>query len=210
MSLFISLLQKYKYMKKRQNAAARKPDILKNFLQVILDEGIEGASIGKVAKRMEIHPSLIIHYFENKDNMTEALVDYVMKEYAKLLIRLEMTTVDPEQRLLKLIEIVYSDEWYKMTDISVDFSVIAISFRNSRINARIREMYDQFKKVLIREFQPMIAGKIISIHDPSTAAEIVISMVEGYRHFKHFYVDEVSSERFRNEMVKTVLTALMN
>ena len=48
-------------MKKRLNAEMRKPDILKHFFDLILEEGIEGASIGKVAKKMKIHPSLIIH-----------------------------------------------------------------------------------------------------------------------------------------------------
>ena len=53
-------------MTKRKNAEIRKPEILENYYQVIIEEGIEGASIGKVADRMDIHPSLIIHYFKAK------------------------------------------------------------------------------------------------------------------------------------------------
>jgi AcrR family transcriptional regulator len=50
-------------MTERKNAGLRKPEILKCFYETILAEGIEGASIGKIAKRMGIHPSLIMHYF---------------------------------------------------------------------------------------------------------------------------------------------------
>lgn len=197
-------------MKKRQNAAARKPDILKHFLQVILEEGVEGASIGKVAKKMGIHPSLIIHYFENKENMTACLVDYVMKEYAKLLQRLQLPPADPEKRLTLLVDTVLGDEWFRMTDISVDFSVIAISFRHDGIRARIQEMYAQFKMLLSREFAPMIEGGIIKASDPDSAAELFISFVEGYRHFKHFYVAEERAERFRSETAMKILAALKN
>jgi AcrR family transcriptional regulator len=50
-------------MRKNQNAKPRKPEILEAYYQVIIQEGLEGASIGKIAKRLNIHPSLIIHYF---------------------------------------------------------------------------------------------------------------------------------------------------
>jgi len=62
-------------MKKRLNAGIQKPKMVKHFYKTILAEGFEGASIAKVAKRMKIHPSLILHYFGNKENLTLALVD---------------------------------------------------------------------------------------------------------------------------------------
>ena len=71
-------------MKKRLNAQIRKPKIIKSFYQTILDEGIEGASIAKVAKRININATLVLHYFGNKENMILELVDFVIDEYAKL------------------------------------------------------------------------------------------------------------------------------
>ncbi len=195
-------------MKKRLNAEMRKPDILKHFFDLILEEGIEGASIGKVAKKMKIHPSLIIHYFENKDNMIVALVDYVMKEYGKLLLRLKIETNDLEKRLERLVEIFFSDEWYRMTDISGDYSVISMSFRSAKIHARVRELYTQFIKIIVNEFTPMIEAGVISLKDPRRGAEMVISIVEGYRHFKHFYVDEAEAEGYRQDMMRSVLAML--
>ena len=55
-------------MRKNQKAEIRKPEILENYYQVLIEEGLEGTSIGKIAKRMDIHPSLIIHYFKTKEN----------------------------------------------------------------------------------------------------------------------------------------------
>ena len=47
-----------------KNVAIRKPEILENYYQVVIGERIEGASIGKVGKRMDCHSSPIIHYFK--------------------------------------------------------------------------------------------------------------------------------------------------
>ena len=56
-------------MRKNKNADHRKPEILESYYQVMIQKGIEGTSISKIAERLDIHPSLIIHYFKNKENM---------------------------------------------------------------------------------------------------------------------------------------------
>jgi AcrR family transcriptional regulator len=48
-------------MRKNQKADRRKREILESYYQVLMEEGFEGASIGKLAQRMKIHPPLIIH-----------------------------------------------------------------------------------------------------------------------------------------------------
>ncbi len=191
-------------MKKRQNAELRKPDILKNYYQVILAEGVEGASIAKVAKRMKIHPSLIIHYFTTKDNMTVELVDYISKIYNRLFMDLKIETDDPGKRLDRVCDILLSEEWYNNTDISGDFSVISVSFRNRKIFAHLHRMYEEFIKLIIRELEQISAAGPVKIKDPSVKARLVVSIIEGYRHFKHFYIESSESDSYRAEMKKTI------
>ena len=197
-------------MKKRQNAELRRPDILKNYYQVILKEGIEGASIAKVAKRMKINPSLIIHYFTTKDNMTVALVDYMSKIYNKLFMEMKIETDDPQKRLDRLVEIFCSDEWYNNTDISGDFSMISLSFRNKKVFRHLQNMYNEFIKLIVRELETISARGEIKFSNPVRTAELVVSTLEGYRHFKHFYIDESASESYRNDMMKTLMIILKN
>jgi AcrR family transcriptional regulator len=196
-------------VKKRQNAEVRKPDIVRNFYQVILEEGIEGASIGKVAKRMNIHPSLIIHYFQNRENLLIALVDHVIHEagviYQKLIIR----TDDPSRRLRNLIEVFFSDEWYHMSDIGTDFSILSLACRDDGAKTRIRNMYGLLERLIIREIEPVIEAGIIKYKDSKRVAEIIITMYEGYRHFKHFYVDNGDAGDFREDMLESVVAALI-
>ncbi len=196
-------------LKKRQNAEVRKPDIVRNFYQVILEEGIEGASIGKVAKRMNIHPSLIIHYFQNKENLIIALVDYAIHEAGVIYQKLIIPTDDPERRLRNLIEIFFSDEWYHMSDIGTDFSILALACRDDGARTRIRNMYGLLEKLIMREIEPVIEAGIIKYNDSKRVAEIIITMYEGYRHFKHFYVDDCDADDLRKDMQEAVVAALM-
>ena len=195
-------------MKKRQNAELRKPDILKNYYQVILKEGVEGASIAKVAKRMKINPSLIIHYFATKDTMTEELIHYISKMYDSLFMRLRVETDDPAKRLDRLVDMFFSEEWYNNTDISGDFSVISVSFRNKKVFARIQKMYEEFIKLIVRDLESISASGIISIENPRRTAELLVSVVEGHRHFKHFYVNKDEAEEYKQEMIDAIKTIL--
>jgi AcrR family transcriptional regulator len=197
-------------MKKRQNAELRKPDILKHYYQVILKEGIEGASIAKVAKRMKINPSLIIHYFATKDNMTVALVDYMSKIYNRLFMDMKIETDNPEKRLGHLVEIFCSDEWYNNTDISGDFSIFSISFRNKKVFKHVQNMYLDFIKLIQKELEIATSTGKVKISNPRRTAELIVSALEGYRHFKHFYIDQAESENYRQEMMKTLRQIIKN
>ena len=95
-------------MRKNQKAEIRKPEILENYYQILIDEGFEGASIGKIAKRMHIHPSLIIHYFKTKENMTFELVDLLIEKYlAPEFLEFDHIT-DMEKRFHALIDTLFS------------------------------------------------------------------------------------------------------
>lgn len=197
-------------MKKRQNAELRKPDILKNYYQVILKEGVEGASIAKVAKKMKINPSLIIHYFSNKDNMTVELVDYMSRIYNRLFMEMKIETSDPQKRLDRLVEIFCSDEWYNQTDISGDYSILTLSFRNKKVFRHLQNMYDEFVKLIVRELDFATASGKVKINDPKRTAELIVSALEGYRHFKHFFIDESASGNYRQDMMKTLKNIIKN
>lgn len=157
---------------------------------------------------MKINPSLIIHYFATKDAMTEELVHYISKMYDSLFMRLRIVTDDPVKRLDRLVDMFFSEEWYHTTDISGDFSVISLSFRNKKVFARIQKMYEEFIKLIVRELESISASGIISIESPRRTAELLISVIEGYRHFKHFYVRKEEAEDYKQEMVSVIKTIL--
>ena len=194
--------------RKRQNAEVRKPEIIYSFYETILEEGFEGASIAKVAARIGIHPSLILHYFQSRENMTLALVDFVVAEYTRLLNRFKVTGGPSRERLQRLLETIWSRDYYEKIHIAASFSILSVGFRNEAIYAKIQELYHRFKRFLVREFTILSDSGVIRTADPGHAAETIITLIEGSRHFSHFFVDPDEIDRYNREMVNTAMGVL--
>jgi len=197
-------------MEKRQCAEVRKPKIIESFYHTILEEGFEGASIAKVAKRLNIHPTLILHYFGNKENMTLACVDFVIFEYAKLFKKLQSGNMEPEDRLARLVKILWSKAYYEKIHIAASLSVINVSFRNPLVLIKIKGLYRLFKEYLIKELEDLKAKEAIHVQDIERAADVLVTMVEGSRHFCHFFVKTRDLRQYNHDMGMVALGLLKN
>ena len=198
--------------KTRQNAGIQKPRIIRSFYETILEQGFEGASIAKVAKRLDIHSTLIIHYFGNKENMTLALVDFVVEEYSKIFkkIRNQRKDSDPEQRIQSFFKIIWSKPYYEKIDIAASLSVINVSFRNQRVRKKIQWLYQQFKALLVQEMEAFFDRKEIETPDVERAANVLLSMVEGSRHFRHFFIKAKDINQYNRDMVMAAFRMVKN
>ncbi len=197
-------------MAKRQCAEVRKPKIIESFYRTILEEGFEGASIAKVAKRLDIHPSLILHYFGNKENMTLACVDFVIFEYATLFRKLQSGNMAPEERLAKLVKTLWSKAYYEKIHIAASLSVITVSFRNPRVRKKIKGLYRLFKEYLIKELKDLKEKGVIHAQDIERVADVLVTMVEGSRHFCHFFIKAKDLKQYNQDMGMAALGMLTN
>lgn len=195
-------------MVKRLNAEIQKPKIIESFYQTILDEGFEGASIAKIAARIDMNPTLIIHYFGTKENLTAALVDHVIDLYGKLIKSALSGEQDPKKRLMKLLRTIWSRSYYDKTHISTSHSVLSAGFRNPRINRKIKTLYSQYKRLLVKEFSELKEDGVIGVDDVDGAVEALITMIEGARHFKLYVVKTKDLDAYNERMIETVLRLL--
>ncbi|OQY03128.1 MAG: hypothetical protein B6I22_12175 [Desulfobacteraceae bacterium 4572_123] len=178
-----------KKTRKNSKIEHRKPEILENYYQVIIKEGIEGASIAKIARRMNIHPSLIIHYFKTKHNLTVELFDLLIERYAAPEFFQHDRIKDPHQRFKTLMDILFSFEYSRTVDPGVHFGFYYLSFRNKEINKRFREMINQLKVLLVKEFEKFKKEGIITVKDTGQAANMVVTLIEGLE-FQTAFLDQ--------------------
>ena len=195
-------------MRKNQKAKTRKLKILETYYQVLLEEGFEGTSIGKIAKRMDIHPSLIIHYFKTKENMTIELVDLLIEKYeAPELLQFDHID-DLEQRFQAMIDTIFSFEWSRTLDPGLHFGFYYLSFRNPKIRKAYEAMIQRFRDYLVGELQFYQQAGIVKTNDAKSAAGVIVTLMEGLEFHAQFLSEGRSFEDFANYAKQLVLGML--
>jgi len=195
-------------MRKNLSAEIRKPEILEQYYQVLIDEGFEGASIGKIADRMGIHPSLIIHYFKNKENMTIELVDALIRKYEAPEF-LEFDHIrDVKARFEAFTDTLFSLEWSRTVDPGVHFGFYYLSFRNRKVRERFEAMFRRFRDYLIGELRCYRDAGVIAEEDIEGAADLIMTLMEGLEFHAQFLAGGKPFERFARAARNLVLARL--
>jgi AcrR family transcriptional regulator len=197
-------------MRKNKNADHRKPEILEGYYQVMIEKGIEGASIGKIAERLNIHPSLIIHYFKNKENMKLELVDLMIEKFeAPEFLDFDHIEND-EERFNVLMDVIFSFEWSRTVDPGVHFGFYYLSFRSDQIKERFKKMFERFGEYLQEQLIDFNRKGVISVKNEKRAADMVITLMEGMEFHAQFLADGDSFEDFAQSAKESVILSLKN
>ena len=195
-------------MRKNQSAALRKPDILESYYQVLIQEGIEGASISKIASRIGIHPSLIIHYFKNKDKMKLELVDLLIEKYESPAMLDFDQIEDDEQHFNALMDVIFSLKWSRTVEPSVHFAFYYLSLRDTTMMARFKVMFKWLRDYLSRKLVYFNSKGIVRVGDADRAAEYIVTLMEGLEFHNQFLADGEPFETFSEAAKKSLIRAL--
>ena len=197
-------------MRKNLNADLRKPEILESYYQVMIQEGLEGTSISKIAKQLDIHPSLIIHYFKNKENMKLELVDLLIEKY-KSPDMIDFDHIeDDEERFDALMTMLFSFQWSRTVDPSVHFGFYYLSLRNEKILERFRVMFKWLRDYLAEQLADFNAKGVIRVQDATKAADYIVTLMEGLEIHNHFLADGKPFEHFAQTAKQTLVRTLKN
>ncbi|MGD8881188.1 MAG: TetR/AcrR family transcriptional regulator [Desulfobacterales bacterium] len=195
-------------MRRYQKAEKRKPEILENFHHVLLEEGFEGTSIGKIAKRMNIHPSLIIHYFKTKENLAIELVDLRIKKY-EAPEHLQLDNIeDLEQRFQSMIDAIFYFKWSRTIDPGLHLGFYDLSFTNPKTRERYEAMIQGFRDYIVNELEIYKREGIVKVKDLKKAADIIVTLIEGLEFHAHFLSERQPFDDFANYTKHTVFSML--
>lgn len=192
----------------RDKAETRKKEILENFHAVLAEEGLEGASMAKIASRMGIHPSLIIHYFSNREEMVVELVDFMLAKYEEAFLPRFREIDDPMERLHAIIDAIFGQDWARLVDAGVFYACYSLSLRNDRVRDSFKEMYTKLHEVLQKEIGDLMRMGMIVKADPGKLADLIISLLEGYDFYRRVMDDDARFDelgRFLGENALAIL-----
>ncbi|QOD60706.1 TetR family transcriptional regulator [Polaribacter haliotis] len=168
----------------------RQKEIIEAFYVVAQKEGLENASLAKVAKEMGVNTSLVLHYFNSKDDLIFGLINYILERYHQ--IYLSASCIEKgESRILRLVDNLFSREWNELIDDSVFYSSFALIFRNKKIKTAYRELHDNLRLLLSKVIEEAKINGEVNIQDAKKTADLIFIIVEGAYYYLSLYdIDE--------------------
>lgn len=172
----------------------RQKEIIKVFYKVAKKEGYENTSIAKIAAVMEINPSLIMHYFKTKEDLTYALIDYILERYL-LIYSIENKERIELKDLQNTIEMLFSKKWNLLFDDGLFYTFYALSFREKTIKEKYKKILDSLRSTLAVLIEQCQKCELINIADPQMAADLIFVLVDG----AYFYLSVEEDKKLYTE-----------
>ena len=171
-------------MGRKSIAHLRKPDILKHTYRLVAKEGLAGLSIQKVARQMNVNPGIVMHYFNNKEGLILALVDYMLEKTEAFLDSEYEKYEDPHQNFKHWAEYYFQTDENPPVRQSVFWSCYALSFRNEKVKEGIQRMYEQFAERIAKRLEFYEKQGLVKVGKKEEAATIMLTLIEGFGYFR--------------------------
>lgn len=169
----------------------RQKEIIEGYYKVAKLEGLENTSIAKIGKEMGINPSLIIHYFQTKEDLTKGLIEYILDKYSEIYHVPSSRKVTRLARLKFVVDNLISKKWDGLVDNGLYFSGYALVFRDANIKEQYKALQDQLRNVLTALIQDCIDHDEVIVKDAHDAAQLIYMMVDG----AYFYLSLINDKK---------------
>jgi len=194
----------------RKSPQKRKAEILEGCYQVFKKEGIEGTSMGKIAKALDIHQSLIHHYLGTKENMILELTDYVVDKFDDTGYRKGYEGIaDPRERLQAFLDALFNPETMEVVDGHAYFALYYLSHRKPEIRKRFQAMFRRFRDYLVQELSIFKEHNVIQVENPVLTADLIVALLEGV-HLNETYLREGKPHGEFASYAKQIMEAVLN
>ena len=192
-------------MGRRNNAEARRKEIVSEYYELAREVGLENSSIANIASRMGMRKSHITYYFPSKDDLILSLVDYVLKRYTDTIIVSWNYIPDPVERLKAMLDSMFTTDWKDRMDGRVFFACYYLTFDNERIKKRFVDLYNHFKEELLYVIKEIPIKKEYSI-EPEVIVGVIIAFLEGADYISNIYSGQKYIERLSCPVRKMLLS----
>lgn len=184
-------------MGRKSLKTTRQLEIVKVFYKVAKKEGLENTSIAKIAKVMDINPSLIIHYFKTKEELTYALIDYILDKYLLIYKIKRENGIPSKQSLSAVIDDLFSRKWDKLFDDGLFYSCYALSFREKNIKSKYKKLTNSLREHLTELIEECKEAQVIEVRNPRFTADLIFALIDG----SYFYLSLSENTKAFNEKI---------
>jgi len=181
-----------------QRRSDRRQEIVREFAALIKEEGLERASVTRLAARLETSTSLIVHYFPRKEQLVAATVDYVLLRYEEAFEERHPEIVSPLERLTRLLTLLFTEEWQGLFDSSTYYACLYLTARSEVVRERWAKMQNRFVGVASRTLEDCVAAGAIPPCDTEAVADYIVCLDSGIGDFMLAFPGDERHVRLRS------------
>ena len=167
-------------MRREERARIRRREMLAAYYEVLLEEGLQGASVAKVARKAGAPPSLLIHYFGTKEQMTIELVDFLLERYHETYGAGLESVADPLARLYAIVDALFSVEYHQLLDDRAFYALFYVSLTHPTVRRAFARVYEDSLGLVERALVDCMAAGSLRADDPHELAVTLKALEEGY------------------------------
>jgi AcrR family transcriptional regulator len=183
-------------MRRADKSQLRRREILAAYYETLVAEGLQGSSLAKIAKRLGVPPSLLIHYFGTKEQMTVELVDYLLEEYREGYGDRLAAIADPLERLQAIVATFFDPRYHELLDDSVFYACFYLSLRHASVRRSYHTLYEATLQLIETAVADCMEARLIARDDPHELALVVKALEEGYA----FLIGGEADDAVKHEM----------
>ncbi|WP_341842936.1 TetR family transcriptional regulator [Chitinophaga caseinilytica] len=171
----------------------RQKEIIKAFYKIVKKDGLENASIQKIAESIQINPSLIMHYFRSREHLVYGLVEFILDRWLHIF---DVKDAEgPRDALDQVLDNIFSKKWNSLFDDGTSYSLYSLAFRNKTIRQRYKHLLDSLRQRLAEMIAACNESKSLAVKDPVAAADIIFVLVDGAYYYLSLVDDKAEYDR---------------
>lgn len=176
-------------MGRKSLSEIRTQEIIEAFYSVAIEIGLENASIGKIAKKLDVSRGLILHYFDSKEKLLLALNDYILDKYLQFINADEFNNITSKADLEHFIKSLFSREWANYIDDGVFYSFYALIYRHQIIRENLKSFLNTLRNHLKSILQACKNKNIIINEDITQLSDLLFALIDGAYFKLGAYID---------------------
>jgi AcrR family transcriptional regulator len=165
---------------RREKSNRRRREMLRAYYETLRENGLQRTSIGKIAKRLGLHPSLFIHYFGTKEQMTIELVDCLLEVFRETYGDKLSAIKDPLDRLLAILDTYFTVGYQELVDDKVYYACFYLSLCHPRLREAFATLAEDETELLESTIAECMAEGRIPDGSPRDLTLGVKALEAGY------------------------------
>lgn len=181
-------------------ATERRRQILEALYRCIVRDGLAGASTRVIAKEADLRQSVLLHYFKNRDEMLEELLETMVKETIGKHKAMMRHCRNTQERFDRSVKFLFSSVVIPLEDRSLFYDYWSESHRNKKVRNAIKRLIHVQREYIMEAFADTSKTAVLSTAEIKEIANILIALYEGV-----YYVTDIDGQ---NVSVKRVASLI--